>query len=122
MPSCCLNEASCSSSTTIRPSLGSGANTASRVPTTKSASPCAADAGQCRSNSVLELRRQIDLRYQHQCLPARGNDARCGSKVDLGLAASGHALEQCRGELLRIAQDRVERCLLIGVERLRSAR
>ena len=38
-PSCCLNEGSCSSSTTIKPSRGIGVNTASLVPITIFARP-----------------------------------------------------------------------------------
>ena len=89
-PSSCLNELSCSSSTTIRPSVANGRNSAERAPTT-TPHPALGDgapglaplqAGQAgmprrgqRAEAVLEalqpLRGERDLGQQHQHLPAR---------------------------------------------------
>ena len=56
---------------------------------------------QRHSNALLKLRRQIDLGYEQQRLPARADDACCSREVDLGLPAPGHALQQRGCELAR---------------------
>jgi hypothetical protein len=68
-----------------------------------------------------ELRRQRDLRHQHdRALPGR---ERVGDhvQVDLGLAAAGHAMDQERREAIPEARlDRGMRDLLLGRERRRD--
>ena len=105
--------------------LGSGVNTAERVPMTIRAWPlCAARQASRRSavgearvhrdhagaeaapEALDQLRRQGDFRHEHQRLAAardgRGDDA----QVDLGLAAAGHAVQQVHAE----AGERRECC------------
>ncbi len=94
-PAACTTQ-SCSSSTTMSPSAGSGANTASRVPSTSCAAPARRGlplraplaVGQCavqrrdaqsrarRAHARDELRRQVDLGHQQQHLPRRGRARR----------------------------------------------
>jgi hypothetical protein len=45
-----------------------------------------------------ELRRQPDLGYENEHLPAGSNDVGHDAQVNLGLAAAGDAVEQERGE------------------------
>ena len=114
-PAACTTR-SCSSSTTIRPSRGSDANTASRVPSTRSAWPrCAASQWRrrCAGVSALcmattrrdrkalrprgpQLRRQVDLGHQQQRLASARERTLAGLQVDLGLAAAGDAVQQQR--------------------------
>ena len=61
------------------------------------------------------LRRQSDLRHQHQRLLAAGEAVGDRVQVDLGLAAAGDAVEQQRGEA-GMAAERIDRGLLFRIE------
>ena len=109
----CLNDASCSSSTTTRPRRATGAKIADRAPTTTGAAPgrdpralvAALRLGQPRVENrdpIAEactkasdgLRRQRDLRDEHD--DGAPPLERCGRRlqIDLGLPASGRPMEQ----------------------------
>ena len=112
-PSSCLKAASCSSSTTMRPSSGKGRNSAERAPTTTRASPLRhgapgdAPLGRGRDRNAtaparapkraleaLEpLRAERDLRQQHQHLAAAAQRRGDRLEIDLGLARAGDAVE-----------------------------
>ncbi len=67
--------------------------------------------------AVPELRGQRDLGHQDQHLPARGQNFGDRLEIDLGLARTGHALQQDRLEFLssrRLAQDRGGLGLIVG--------
>ena len=108
-----MYEASCSSSTTIRPSPRTGANTAERAPTTIRA--CAArdplalvtplGLGQPRvedrdavaeagADAADRLRRERDLGHEHDRAEPALERRRARLEVDLGLARAGRAVEQ----------------------------
>ena len=109
----CLNDASCSSSTTTRPSRATGANTADLAPTTTRAAPDAdplalvaalgvgerrvehGDAvAEARAEATDGLRREGDLGDEHD-YAAAALERRCsGLEVDLGLPAPRRAVEQ----------------------------
>ena len=81
-----------------------------------------APAGEARREAGLELRRQVDLGHQHQRLPAGLEGAGRGVQVDLGLAASGHAVQQHRrgiGDGVQLRQHlgllRARRRRLVGM-------
>src|SRR5215831_49320 len=57
-----------------------------------------APSGNRRGNTLLELRRQIDLRHEDQHLAATRDALRGSGEIDLGLSAAGDALEQERRE------------------------
>ncbi len=59
------------------------------------------------------LRREADLRHQHQRLAAAGEAVGDGVEVHLGLAAAGHAVEQPRGEARTGAQGVQRRGLFV---------
>ena len=116
----CLKLLSCSSSMTRSPSRRAGAKTADRAPTTTWTSPEAMLCQwRCRSASLMwlckygdpgkppaepadRLRRQADLGYQHDRLPAPRHDFLDRRQVHLGLAAAGDAVDQERGEAARL--------------------
>ena len=99
---------------TIRPSLRVGAKTALRAPTTTctwpagDAPPVAAALGVAEmavqhrhlaaaaAEALDGLRRQADLRHQHQRLLALAHHFLDGPQVDLRLAAAGDAVQQER--------------------------
>ena len=108
-----MYEASCSSSTQITPSDGSGANTAERAPTTtlrlarddplalvpplglREAGVEKRDAvAEARAEAAERLRRERDLRHEDDRAAARGERGLAGADVDLGLAAAGRAGEE----------------------------
>src|ERR1700720_4595085 len=73
--------------------------------------------GQRGRDTLFELRRQIDLRYQQERLPARV-DHPCGSgQVNLGLAAPGNSLQQRWPECQRLGHCGVQCSALVGVQR-----
>ena len=49
--------------------------------------------GKTGRKTGLELGRQVDLRHQHQHLPAAGQGLRCRLQIDLRLAAAGDAMQ-----------------------------
>ena len=78
-------------------------------------------AGQRARDALLELRGQIDLGHEDQRLSAGGNALGGRGEIDLGLAASGDALQQERRErAVRLAKRR-DGVLLVGVERRAAA-
>ena len=110
-PAC--RTASCSSSTQIRPRRGTGAKTAERAPTTtrrlaaRDALALVAPLGvgqprvedgdavaEARAEAAERLRRQRDLRHEHDRAAPALERRRAGLEVDLGLAAAGRAGEQ----------------------------
>ncbi len=115
---------------------GIGANTARRVPSTRSGSPSAAaaharrraaagsrlcsvtvrSAGQRARDTCLELRRQVDLGHEQERLAPGGNGCRRRRKVDLGLAAARDAVENERREGPVCGDDRGGGAHLIRVE------
>ena len=71
-----------------------------------------------RAEPVDRLRREADLRHQHDRLAAEVDHLLDRLDVDLGLAAAGHAVDQQRLVVPTVErlEDRVESLLLIGVE------
>jgi hypothetical protein len=117
MPSCCLNEASCSSSTMISPEArqrreNRQAGTENEVGLAgKGATPVAlarrfgqfavqrdhVRSGKTATHAVFQLRRQVDFRHQQQHLPPKQQGLLDQAQVNLGLAAAGDAEQQLRG-------------------------
>src|SRR6516164_6307700 len=85
-PSSCLKEASCSSSTMMRPRSGKGRNSAERAPTTSATWPSATP----RQVS----RRSAWPRSECHCAGAALERGGNGCEIDLGLARAGDAVEQ----------------------------
>ena len=102
----------------MTPRSGTGANTAERVPSTMRAWPLKALApagsrswsvspecstatrhGEALAEAADELRREADLRHQHQRPPAAREHALHDMQIDLGLAAAGDAVQNKRGEV-----------------------
>ena len=122
-PAACRKQ-SCSSSTTTRPSAGIGVKTAERVPITTGALPeraprarprarapsaseeCSATTGAARRSRKRadELRRQRDLRHQHERAAARREHALDEAQVHLGLAAAGDAVQEKGAEAARASR------------------
>ena len=50
--------------------------------------------GEARRDAAFQLRREGDLGHQHQRLAATGEDGIDGTQIDLGLAATGDAVQQ----------------------------
>jgi hypothetical protein len=65
--------------------------------------------------ALAQLRRQADLRHQHQHLLSKAQRVVDQAQVDLGLAAAGDAVEQEAAEACRLAHP-LHRCLLVSVE------
>jgi hypothetical protein len=99
--------------------------------------PCALAVGEARMQRMhghaeagaearQHLRRQADLRHQHQRLAATRQAVGDRLEVDLGLAAAGDAIQQQRREAVpgRGSLDRIDRGLLLGIghERVRAGR
>ena len=79
-------------------------------------------AGQRFRDALRELRRQVDLRHEDQHLPAGGDAFARGGEIDLGLAATGDALQQERRERSARFADRRDRMLLVDGERCGGTR
>ena len=76
------------------------------------------DAGaEAAPKALNELRRQGDLRYQHERLSAFGNGGGDDPQVDLRLAAARHAIEQVHAEGGQRREDGVDRLSLGAGER-----
>ena len=109
----CLYDGSCSSSTQIRPSPRTGAKIAERAPTTTRASPLAMRSRSSRRSASVSpewmqrdaraeagaeapdrLRRQRDLRHEHDRAEAALERRAARLEVHLGLAAARRAVEQ----------------------------
>ena len=107
LPAACTT-ASCSSSTTIRPSRGSGANTARRVPRTRSARPsCAASQLRRRCAGVRPLCRATMRR------PAKRRVKRsisCGVRLISGTSTSAWRPARERARRRRAGRPRSCRC------------
>ena len=73
--------------------------------------------GEARAERGFELRRQVDLRHQHERLGIRPRVEQTGERVqiDLGLAAARHAVQQERRETPR-GGDRIDGLLLFRRE------
>jgi len=65
------------------------------------------------------LRRQADLGHQDDRLAAETDDFPRGLKIDLGLAAAGHAVDENRlvAAAIECRENHAQRRLLVGVER-----
>ena len=71
---------------------------------------------QPRAESRERLRRQSDLRHEHERLPPAREAIGDRLQIDLGLAAAGDAFEQHRAETV-VRDDRLDRGALFVVER-----
>ena len=73
------------------------------------------------AEALQHLRRQADLRHQHQRLAATCQALGDRLQVDLGLAAARDAIEQQRREAATGGADRIDRRLLfrVGIQRRR---
>ena len=74
-----------------------------------------------RAEPADRLRREADLRHQHDRLPAEAHDLLDRLDVDFGLAAAGDAVNQNRAMLGRMQRfaNRGQRRDLIGVQLVR---
>jgi len=77
-------------------------------------------AAEASPHARFELRRQPDLRNQHQHLAAGGQDRRHGMQIDLGLAATGDAVQQPSPKLPRLNAELANRGELLGGQRRRG--
>ena len=80
--------------------------------------------GKAGAKALHRLRRQRDLRHQHQRGAARRHHLRDRLQIDLRLAAAGHAVQQDHARLQRrpFVDDGPKRRLLLGVHLERRRR
>ncbi len=76
------------------------------------------DRAEAPAKTLDGLRREADLRHQHDRLPAVAHHLFDGLDIDLGLAAARHAVDQQCAMLLRTqrGEHRIERLLLVRIE------
>ena len=103
------------------PPLAAACQASSRSRSPRPECSAAIGAGEAGLEALDELRRQADLRAQHQHRLAAGQHRRGDPQVDLGLAAAGHAIEQEAGAASHVTGDRVDRLLLRNGQRRASA-
>ncbi len=77
--------------------------------------------GEALRHALLELRRERDLRHQHQHLATLRQHVRGQAQVDLGLAAAGDAVQQPGAKARPAGEDRLDRGGLLGGERRQRA-
>ena len=70
-----------------------------------------------RAKALHELRRQGDLRHEHQRLAAAGNGGGNDPQIHLGLAAARHAIEQVHAEIRQRGANGFDRLSLRAGER-----
>ena len=131
----CLNEASCSSSSTISPRCGVAQDGAARpdhdldppggdllpVPVALRRAQVAVQHGDVRKAGAKPrngLRGQADFRYQHDGLPAKMDHFLDRLHVQLGFPAAGHTVhEQClEPPAVDRRKDGLHRLLLVRIE------